>query len=603
MRVFYPLTLLLFSLLFFLTACGSDNTASLTQSTFAASEKCITCHNVSRAVSKVTGAKITDEWARSAHGALHGASCIDCHGSGNGHPSNCGGCHGGSTTAGLEFHNPEKAAMCYKCHGLSHPEDVMLINAPQHFGNMTASISNVRGRASYVSSNYVGNCRKCHNPHDPSTAMRNGRQWARSGHGDTVGSPRTAYDFKTNGTYQPVNTTFDRNCVRCHTTTGYINFVSSGFAVQQPFAGPGYQVVQYPAASSDKTKEVTACNACHDDGKGNAYGFKLRSVPQVHIYYNYSGASTATNPGSRAVSLATGLPVKFNNNVVTYPNAGPSNMCISCHTGRGYGNMIKIAAGAPYFLNFSTGTSIGGSHAFPGAATLFQIIGYEYAGRDYPSAAPLHSQVGISNTNATGNLGPCITCHMNSTESHSFRPVAFSTEPTETDPSVGVIGSISSQTCVKCHTGTNAWTASTLQEKRTGFQAAITVLYATFYKKGVVVSRTATSWGIPTNYNWNRLYGSTSGPDTMGAYTNYNVLKSDWGAYAHNDRYVKRLIYDSIDWLNDGVLNNDVEAAINSLTVGKSPWNSSVNYSGASLLTVQQNAIRYLLGGPGGSRP
>ena len=95
----------------------------------------------------------------------------------------------------------------------------------------------------------------------------------------------------------------------------------------------------------------------------------------------------------------------------------------------------------------------------------------------------------------------------------------------------------------------------------------------------------------------------------MGAYTNYSVLKSDWGAYAHNDLYVKRLIYDSIDWLNDGVFDNDVEAAINSLTVSKNPWNSTVNYSTTPtstqlpLLPVQQSAIKYLLGSPGGSRP
>ena len=595
--------LILLSMLIAATAGCGNNSGNSALASLAASEECIHCHVTTNSISPVTGMNIVDEWRLSAHNSANGAGCVDCHGNGNGHPNSCGGCHGGSSPVPSGFHNPDADQKCYKCHGLAHPDDAMIVNAPQHFGNMTASIANVKGRASYVSSNYIGNCRKCHNPHDPTTAMEFGRQWAESGHGDTVGAPRTSRDFKTYGTYQPVNTTFESNCVRCHTTTGYINFVTSGFTVQRPFAGPGYQVVQYPAQSADTTKEVTACNACHDDGKGNAYGYKLRTVPTVHIYYNYSGANTAANPGARAVSLQTGLPVKFNNNVVNYPDAGPSNLCVSCHTGRGLGNMIKIAAAAPYFLNFSTSTSIGGSHAFPGAATLYQKIGYAYAGRDYAPTSFLHDQIGVSNTNSTGTLGPCITCHMNSSESHSFVPVAFSTEPTETDPSVGVIGSIVSQTCVKCHNGPYAWTATKLQDERSGFQAALTVLYGLFYQKGVLTSKTATTWGIPANYNWNRLYGSASGADTMGAYTNYNVLKSDWGAYAHNDIYVKRLIYDSIDWLNDGVLNNDVEAAINSLTVAKNPWNSAVNYSGSTLLPVQQSAIAYLLDGPGGSRP
>ncbi|WP_054693199.1 hypothetical protein [Geotalea toluenoxydans] len=95
MRISYLLPLLLFSLLVSMTGCGSDNTANQAVSAFAASEKCITCHNTSDSISSVTGAKINDEWARSAHNTMHGASCIDCHGSGNGHPNNCGGCMAG----------------------------------------------------------------------------------------------------------------------------------------------------------------------------------------------------------------------------------------------------------------------------------------------------------------------------------------------------------------------------------------------------------------------------------------------------------------------------------------------------------------------------
>lgn len=610
MQLTHLLVLSLLPLLVSLQGCGSDTASSGNESTFAASTTCVTCHATVTSVSSVTGAKINDEWARSGHNILQGASCIDCHGTGNGHPSNCGTCHGGATTVGLEFHDPERANRCYQCHGLAHPDDAMVRAVPAHFHNLTGyDRNNTTRRASYVSSNYVTNCRKCHNPHDTATALELARQWAESGHGDTIGSPRTSRDFKTYGTYQPVNTTFESNCVRCHTTTGYLNFVTSGFTKQQPFAGPGYPVVQYPTASTDPTREVTACNACHDDGKGNAYGYTLRSVSQVRIYYNYSGVSTATSPGSRAVSLATGLPVKFTNNSVTYPDAGPSNMCISCHTGRGIGSMIKIAADAPYFLNFSTTTTIGGSHAFPGAATVFGKIGYEYAGRDYSSTTFLHNRIGLANTNGTGTLGPCITCHVNSSVSHTFLPIAFSTEPTGTNPSIGVIGSVISRACSKCHTGTNTWTPTRLQDKRTGFQAALATLYGMFLQKGIIVRRTnlaTASWGIPTNYSWNRLYGSTGAADTMGAYTNYNVLRSDWGAYAHNDQYVKRLIYDSIDWLNDGAMNNDVEAAINSLTTARSPWDSSTStttYSGAALQTIQSNAIRYLLGSPGGNRP
>ena len=38
----------------------------------------------------------------------------------------------------------------------------------------------------------------------------------------------------------------------------------------------------------------------------------------------------------------------------------------------------------------------------------------------------------------------------------------------------------------------------------------------------------------------------------MGAAFNLNLLFRDYGGFAHNDLYAKRLIYDSIDWLDGG---------------------------------------------------
>jgi hypothetical protein len=39
----------------------------------------------------------------------------------------------------------------------------------------------------------------------------------------------------------------------------------------------------------------------------------------------------------------------------------------------------------------------------------------------------------------------------------------------------------------------------------------------------------------------------------MGAAFNLNLLFRDYGGFAHNDLYAKRLIFDSIDWLDDSV--------------------------------------------------
>jgi len=51
----------------------------------------------------------------------------------------------------------------------------------------------------------------------------------------------------------------------------------------------------------------------------------------------------------------------------------------------------------------------------------------------------------------------------------------------------------------------------------------------------------------------------------MGAAFNYNLLKHEPGAYTHNRRYTKRLIWDSIDWLDDNVMNGSTVAAIDAL--------------------------------------
>ncbi|ABQ27443.1 multiheme c-type cytochrome [Geotalea uraniireducens] len=589
---FFTSLILLSLLIAVMTGCGSDNSGSQTAlSTFAASEACIRCHTTTNNISPVTGMNIVEEWKLSTHNTSNGASCIDCHGEGNGHPNSCGVCHGGSSPVSAGFHNPEQAGLCNNCHGPNHPDDVMILNSPQHFGNMTASLPNIKYRASFVSSQYVSNCRKCHNPHNPSSAIEIARQWADSGHGNTLAGARTAYDFKTRGTYEPVNLSFQNNCVRCHTTTGFINFVASGYSDQRPFAGPQYPVVLYPSVSTDKTKEVTGCNACHDDGKGNAYSYKLRALPQVRIYYNYSSANTSPT-------------VKLNNMPVYFPDAGPSNICISCHAGRGIGRMITVAAAN--FFNFSTSTSIS-AHDFAGAGNLFQQSGYEYSGRSYTSSAFLHDEIGFNNTNSTGSRGPCITCHMKSDESHSFLPVTFDNQQAS-DPSAVAIAGIISRTCSKCHNGAiqPAWTAQTLQARRAGFQAALAIL------NGVLAQKRGST------KTWEKLDGviiKGTGPNTMGANFNYGLLKNDWGAYAHNDLYAKRLIYDSLDWLydrdlvsktNTGGYATDVEAAINGVTTAKNPWNSAVIYSSPQLdgpTGLKALAINYLLGGPGGNRP
>ena len=64
--------------------------------------------------------------------------------------------------------------------------------------------------------------------------------------------------------------------------------------------------------------------------------------------------------------------------------------------------------------------------------------------------------------------------------------------------------------------------------------------------------------------------GATTGKNNMGAAFNFNLLEHDPGAYAHNRYYVKRLIYDSIDWLDDNQMNYSVGVTLSTTCTGGS---------------------------------
>ena len=605
---------LLFSILTvaLFTGCGGGDPASPapTASKLAASTKCLNCH--ASAVS-ITGELIVDQWRRSTHNLNNGAGCADCHEPSADHPNTCSNCHGGGLYQVTQ--NPDAAGKCGKCHGLSFPNDLMVLKSPKHFGNMTASLANSGYRASYMSSNYQGNCRKCHNPHDPSTALQKGSDWAASGHGDVL-KGRTNYDFKTRGTYEPVNLSFQYYCARCHTTTGFINYVKSGLTDQRPFAGPGFAVVQNipvrvaPGAaqpadtpSPDKTKEVTGCDACHDDN-GQAYGFKVRAVPAARVYYNFSSANSSPT-------------VKLNNNAVYYPDGGKSNVCLPCHVGRGIGSMVLDALAAG--MDFAN-TNSPGAHDRAAGATLFQRGGYEFAGRSYASSDLQHDKVGIGNFKGTGTSGPCVTCHMKSDHSHSFLPA--------TESASGAISSITSQACAQCHDGVVApsLTAASLQASKDGFAAALAMLNVLKNDPSLAVDplnpvRSKVRPLANKNSNYDAAFPG-GGANTMGAFFNASLLQNETGVFSHNSLYAKRLVYDSIDWLNNGALDNDVEAAINAATLAvdsKGKVSLSNPVTGAAYFTsqappltvvnanafakVKKAAIDYLLGGLGGARP
>lgn len=550
MRISYLLPLLLFSLPVSLTGCGSDNTANQAVSAFAASEKCITCHNTSDSISSVTGAKINDEWAASNHNTMKGASCIDCHGSGNGHPSNCGGCHGGSTTVGLEFHNPDTAGQCYNCHGLNASRFPLGLGKKHFDVYTTTDFLGARvPTATYVGTQNTYRCSSCHNSHN-NTLLPQHSQWAESGHGDVTATPWRHYDFKTNfgGGY---------DCNRCHTTTGFQGYIKNGLSA--PWGN-----------STDTSRELLRCDACHTDYTYKRRDAKTIGLNGVRAPYGTFSSAILTYGKAADSSIST-----------TYQDTGDSNICINCHSGLTSGRTIR---NNPALLTQSAVNS----HYYAAAGTFYTTLGYEYRTHNdylliYNGALIFeHAELGLKNVTSRKHVinlgttrGPCVACHMYD-KNHALKVVEVDTNLPGIDPRSpraainGTVLSLPANTpvCSKCH-GTNLSFGGKddISKLKTEYKERLAELEAALAAKGIVYDpdKHPYFWPIAMTAHTDskQAFGSptatipTVWPNegTLGAAYNLNLCFRDPGGYAHNHRYTARLIYDSLDFLDNSFLD------------------------------------------------
>ncbi len=398
-------------------------------------------------------------------------------------------------------------------------------------------------------------CTNCHNPHQANVTIN--RQWHASKHGGDFTALGAWAHY--NWSNQTTNPSTDRGvCQRCHTSTGlatYLDSLRAGTTYTPPFT---FDVNFKP--------DLLACNGCHTDNKGT-----LRNPGAITVTYYGDAQALAdfTTTGSSPV---------------TYPDAKGSNICISCHTGRESGSSIKAST-----RTFTAGTSFINSHYLTAGGTVFAETGYTY----YTSTGAFnyanpsyyaHDKIGLDATAApnTGTNGPCVGCHMTSTAdattnygSHRFLPYAKDAN--------GVITTLTTTVCANCHSGQYSMTATALEHQSTLFQNALEALKMLMAAKGFYYSTAYPYWysnaaGTAAATSWGTT--KANGQQTMGAAFNYNLFKHDPGAYAHNRYYAKRLIYDSIDWMDDQTLNHSTPGYLNSL---------------ADTVTYKADAISYLI--------
>lgn len=458
-------------------------------------------------------------------------------------------------------------------------------------------------------------CRDCHNVHSADLSIN--LQWAESAHGGEIltvketAAAGQANDslaqtiaakaaFTDDASGAPAWTHYDwdassrQSCQRCHTSTGLVNFMAA--AATQSDSDPANNITYTPAnnnfshlvgwsknattgaITSSGQNEMLYCWACHSNNAG-----ALRNPGPITEIYE----------GTPSVPLVT----------VTYPDIDGSNICMSCHLGRETGEVLKTKTQSSYsnlgFVN---------SHYLSAGGQLFATTGYEFTGRNYNNVSFFaHDKLGTADQANTGSNGPCVSCHMSATEKHLFLPV-------ETD-ATGQVTAITASVCNNCHFGLSP---AEVNNWKNGYDASLEALQAAMAAKGIhfynshpyfftapfnpAYTETGActdnlpvkNWltGGTSTFTWDGVSACVSavdvtgtadtGMDNMGAAFNLNLLLHDPGGFAHNKYYVKGLIWDSLDWINDGVLDNDVPATLPTLGLAPATLSAAQNYLGTT---------------------
>ena len=482
--------------------------------------------------------------------------------------SPCQGCHNPGLALAHPGNPPTGAGVmpaCISCHNGNATDIVKgphfsAANASKAlFGQFTATGIG----PSYVTAN--DSCTTCHNAHTPAPLLLY-QQYAANVHADTLPSTtnitargaaqidangklvKPGYDFKFYGaapgvTYSsnlsPLENSRSQECVRCHTTTGFVNFVTSG-----------YQAVQAWGVDGDKTKEVITCAACHTDTEGTV------RIPAT-AWAPYLGYSTPANQRSGSAEI----PAKFvleGQYAVTVSSLGVSDICVSCHS-HGGKSKVQISGNLVKKLNTFNSYSVvranvaWGSHgtAIAAAPHLTENnFAYKFAGQSYNLGD--HGKIGVGNYGETGNAGPCVGCHL-----ATDRTTAQGGHTFDAWKNFGPTNQYQT-TCWHCHIF-NEITATRLSTSQAGAFAAQTsvkrVLRTTL---GLAATKSLT----PSASNPIRFYtglgnfGYANRANLQGANMNSLMPNNSW--WLHGALINKQILFDSLDVALHGTITGSV---------------------------------------------
>ncbi|MDZ4184661.1 MAG: hypothetical protein U1D97_06740 [Desulfuromonadales bacterium] len=402
---------------------------------------------------------------------------------------------------------------CGQCHA-----------AAPHYNGTNAQYYQFPATTLFV--DHATSCGQCHAGGDFAANRDILAEYAESRHGVTVNVPG-----KSNATtiWRGGNTTNASCAVSCHDSGQFQLFLTNRTAPTSSIIGT--------TTTGNAQRKTLSCDSCHSN------------VATGAIRYYTTGDSdtvTITIPNNNALT-------------VTFADYNASHLCVTCHSaGRGsWGKGITTAT-----------LSVPTPHYLPQGLTLVGEAGYEFTGRTYFEG--LHQNIGRNETLSGSTSGPCVTCHMGSNADHTWEAV--------TKNSAGEITAIASDACVKCHA--NNMSAATLEQRRVAFQDRLNDLVAALAAKRVTYTNTGSGSfvyldNLGASLTLNNAANFTAlmteqyplivdqvafRPNLIGAMYNLKVFmnaRQDRGAYVHNRYYAEGLITDSIDLVNDGIINGN----------------------------------------------
>ncbi|HEY3306994.1 MAG TPA: hypothetical protein VGJ93_00935 [Desulfuromonadaceae bacterium] len=490
------------------------------------------------------------------------------------------------------------ATGCQTCHRPGSPYGIyssnMTLKAPHGGGSFGTTTPAVTAVAQYMSQGAT--CADCHSHNNTINA-----QYAASAHGNTMGPAWTT----SSGHDWPVAS--GGACNPCHTTKGFINKVNSGVAGYIPLT----MVTGQPG-------QTLGCNACHSNtDKGT-----VQTVPQVVASYKFQTFSG----GVWTPANATFPMLKKADGTTDTANSSKNNTCLICHSGRESGESIKALADADM-----SNVSFKNPHYLGAAGMMYAKLAFiDFTDRATPSSSTSTLTYGqsLTATDDGGKLGsthrilgtpamatdshvggrvlvsggPCVTCHMSTVKDHTWK----------------INANAFNQVCVKCHTaeGTTTLTADNfktlfLEEQAVPFQDTIALAvaklkqnfnisysdtYPYFFDDSLTPATAVKDWTRATFLG--TAMSAADAKKLMGACLNIKLMKADPAAYVHSRSYARRVLYDTIDWLDDRTINMSAGAtaiAWDSVKFGK----GAKAYTDGTLTTLDAGTTAdmvYLLG-------